>query len=152
MLAAVVTPPAVERWGARRWIVVSLVAAACVQLFPTSLYTRPAVLVAAFVLGLVSQGVKICVDTLVQVGVDDAFRGRVFSLYDVLFNVAFVAAAVTAAVVLPEDGVSHTLLVVTALAYLATAAAFAGAVRGDPTGRSVLASDPVEAKGGRPVP
>ena len=39
--------------------------------------------------------------TLVQAGVDDAFRGRVFSLYDVIFNVAFVAAAAVAAVVLP---------------------------------------------------
>ena len=34
-------------------------------------------------LGLASQGIKICVDTFVQTGVDDAFRGRVFSLYDV---------------------------------------------------------------------
>ena len=63
------------------------------QLFPGGFYTRPALLVAAFFLGLASQGIKICVDTLVQTHVDDAFRGRVFALYDVIFNVAFVAAA-----------------------------------------------------------
>ena len=60
---------------------------------PAALYTRPALLVAAFFLGLACQGIKIVVDTLVQTHVDDAFRGRVFSLYDVIFNVAFVAAA-----------------------------------------------------------
>ena len=78
--------------------------------FPAGLFTEPGVLVSAFVLGLASQGIKICVDTFVQTGVDDAFRGRVFSLYDVLFNVAFVAAAATAAVVLPADGRSHVVL------------------------------------------
>ncbi|CAM5669224.1 hypothetical protein SCALM49S_00963 [Streptomyces californicus] len=49
--------------------------------------------IAAFVLGVVTQGSKIATDTVVQTSVDDSFRGRVFSLYDVLFNVAFVGAA-----------------------------------------------------------
>ena len=71
--------------------------AAVTQVFPGALYTQPALLVAAFFLGLASQGIKIVVDTLVQTHVDDAFRGRVFSLYDVIFNVAFVAAAAVGA-------------------------------------------------------
>ncbi len=50
------------------------------------------------------------VDTLVQTHVDDAFRGRVFALYDVIFNVAFVAAAAAGAVVLPDDGKSYAVL------------------------------------------
>ena len=54
-------------------------------------------LIAAFVLGLVTQGAKIATDTIVQTSVEDGFRGRVFSLYDVLFNVAFVGAAGVAA-------------------------------------------------------
>ena len=49
--------------------------------------------VGAFVLGVAAQGSKICVDTIVQTSVDDAFRGRVFSFYDVMFNIAFVSAA-----------------------------------------------------------
>ena len=88
-------------WGrtdrARTWIISLLAAASVTQVFPGALFTKPAVLVAAFVLGLASQGSKICVHTLVQLGVDDAFRGRIFSLYDVLFNVAVVAAAAVAA-------------------------------------------------------
>ena len=75
----------------------------------------------AFFLGLAAQGIKIVVDTLVQSHVDDAFRGRVFSLYDVLFNVAFVAAAAVGAVVLPLDGKSYAVLGTVALGYLVTA-------------------------------
>jgi len=129
--AAVVTPFATERMAPRSWVLALLVAAGVTQLFPAGLYTRAGVLVSAFVLGLASQGIKICVDTFVQTGVDDAFRGRVFSLYDVLFNVAFVAAAATAAAVLPADGRSHVVLVALSAGYLATAAAYWAA-----TGRS----------------
>ena len=103
--------------------------AAVSQVFPGALYTRPALLVAAFFLGLASQGIKICVDTMVQTHVDDAYRGRVFSLYDVLFNVAFVAAAAFAAAVLPDSGKSYAVLAVIAVGYLATAGVYARATR-----------------------
>ena len=54
-------------------------------------------------LGLAAQGVKICVDTILQREVDDGFRGRVFTVYDMVFNGVFVAAAALAAVVLPAE-------------------------------------------------
>jgi hypothetical protein len=44
------------------------------------------------------------VDTVIQHDTPDAFRGRVFALYDMLFNVALVLAATVTAVALPEDG------------------------------------------------
>lgn len=130
--AAVITPMVTPRLGRHRWVLLLLVLAAVVQVFPSALYTQPAVLVAAYLLGVVSQGVKICVDTLVQSGVDDAFRGRVFALYDVIFNAAFVAAAAAAALVLPADGRSVPVLVACALGYLATAVAFARLTRRTP--------------------
>ena len=37
--------------------------------------------------------VQIAVDALLQSGVDDDLRGRVFTFYDLVFNVAFVTAA-----------------------------------------------------------
>jgi MFS family permease len=129
LAAAVVTPIATERIRQRTWVLTLLVLAAVAQLFPGGLYTRPALLVSAFFLGLASQGIKITVDTLVQTHVDDAFRGRVFSVYDVVFNVAFVAAAAVAAVVLPDDGRSHVVLVAVAVGYLTTALAYARATR-----------------------
>jgi MFS family permease len=122
--AAFVTPVVTDRVSPRAWVLGLLVLAGVTQLFPTGLFTQPGVLISAFVLGLASQGIKICVDTFVQTGIDDAFRGRIFSLYDVIFNVAFVAAAATAAVVLPSDGRSHVVLGVLSAGYLVTAAVY----------------------------
>lgn len=129
LAAAVVTPVVTDRRPAPAWVVTLLVGAAVTQVLPGALYTKPALLVAAFFLGLASQGIKICVDTFVQATVDDAFRGRVFALYDVLFNVSFVAAAAVAAVVLPESGRSYPVLGVVTAGYLATAVLYARAAR-----------------------
>lgn len=121
--AALVTPVAVVRTGRFGWLALSSGATALL-LPPLTLSFVPApVFVAAFVLGLVTQGAKITTDTAVQMSVDDAFRGRVFSLYDMLFNIAFVAAAGVAALVLPPDGRSVTLVVAVAVLYAATALA-----------------------------
>ena len=83
-------------------------------------------LVGAFVVGVAAQGSKICVDTIVQESVDDAYRGRVFSFYDVMFNIAFVSAAAFAALALPADGNSPAVFAVIAVGYAVTAAATAG--------------------------
>jgi MFS family permease len=123
--AAVLTPVVTERITRRAWVLGLLSTAAFTQVFPGALYTEPALLVAAFFLGLASQGIKIVVDTLVQTHVDDAYRGRVFSLYDVIFNVAFVAAAAVGAVVLPDSGKSFVVLGAIAAGYALTAAWYA---------------------------
>ncbi len=57
-----------------------------------------------------------------QSSVDDAFRGRVFAVYDMLFNVAYVGAAAVAALMLPPDGTSSLLVIGVALLHAATAA------------------------------
>ena len=130
--AAFVTPFVTERVSLRLWVLSLLAAAAFTQVVPGALFTEPALLVSSYFLGLASQGIKICVDTLVQDSVDDAFRGRVFSLYDVIFNVAFVAAAAVAAVVLPDDGKSYVVLGVVASGYLLTGVGYALATRRAP--------------------
>jgi hypothetical protein len=78
-------------------------------------------LIGAFVIGVAAQGSKICVDTIVQESIDDAFRGRVFSFYDVIFNIAFVSAAAFAAVSLPADGNSPVVYAVISVGYAVTA-------------------------------
>lgn len=120
-LAALVTPIGTARFGKRRWITGMLLAAAAVQIFPTGLYTKQAILASALLLGLAGQSIKICVDTIVQEQIDDAYRGRVFSFYDVLFNVAFVAAAALAAVTLPPTGRSYFTLTAIAVTYVVAA-------------------------------
>ena len=127
--AAAVTPPAIARLSTSTWIVTLLALAAVFAAYPAGLYTSPGLLVAAFVLGLSAQGVKICVDTLVQTNVADEFRGRVFSVYDVVFNVSFVLAAAVGALVLPASGKSYAVLAACCLGYALTALAFARAIR-----------------------
>ncbi|WP_030930529.1 MFS transporter [Streptomyces sp. NRRL B-24720] len=115
--AALVTPWAVGWLGRLRWMAACAAAAAVLE--PAlGLWFRPGpMLVAAFVLGVVTQGAKIATDTVVQASVDDSFRGRIFSLYDVLFNVAFVGAAAAAALVLPPDGESAAVVIGVAALY-----------------------------------
>ncbi|MGW2885379.1 MFS transporter [Streptomyces griseoruber] len=122
-VAAVVTPTAAGRLGPGRWITVCSAAAAVLELALMLPFTQATTFVAAFVLGLVTQGAKIATDTIVQSSVADGFRGRIFSLYDVLFNVAFVGAAGVAALMLPPDGRSAALVVTVAVIYGAIAAA-----------------------------
>jgi MFS family permease len=122
--AAVITPFVTERITLRAWILTLLLTAAFTQVVPGALFTQGALLVSSYFLGVASQGIKICVDTLVQAGVDDAFRGRVFSLYDVIFNVAFVAAAAVAAAVLPATGRSYLVLFAIATGYVVTAVVY----------------------------
>ncbi|WP_445402677.1 MFS transporter [Streptomyces sp. LE64] len=116
-VAALITPWMAGRIGPFGWITVCAGAAAV--LTPVSIlpFTPTSVLIGAFAIGLTTQGAKIATDTVVQRAVDDAFRGRIFSVYDVLFNIAFVGAAGVAALVLPPDGRSVLLVVLVAALY-----------------------------------
>lgn len=122
LTAAWLTPIATRRIRKETWSVAMLLVGAVLTIMPGGLFTQPAITVAAFGLGVTSQGLKIVVDTLVQENIDDAFRGRVFSFYDVLFNVAFVSAAAISAVVLPSSGKSLPVLAFIASGYAFTAA------------------------------
>ncbi|GGO43466.1 MFS transporter [Streptomyces lasiicapitis] len=123
--AAVMTPWAAGRFGPHGWLTICAGAAAVLEPALGLPFAPAPMLVAAFVLGLVTQGAKIATDTVVQAAVDDGFRGRIFSLYDVLFNVAFVGAAGVAALMLPPDGKSVPLVVTVAFIYAAIAVAMA---------------------------
>ncbi|MER6713171.1 MULTISPECIES: MFS transporter [unclassified Streptomyces] len=119
--AAVVTPWTAGRLGPGRWIVVCAGAAALLEPALGLPFATAPLLAAAFVLGLTTQGAKIATDTIVQSSVDDGFRGRIFSVYDVLFNVFFVGAAAVAALMLPPDGRSVPLVITIAVIYATVA-------------------------------
>jgi hypothetical protein len=123
-IAAVVTPGATRRLGFVRWPALLLAIAAAAEIGLGLPYTMPLLLLAGFVLGFAAQGIKICVDTLIQQVVDDDYRGRVFSLYDTLFNITFVGAAVATAVLLPDSGYSPTSIVVIGVVYALTGLAY----------------------------
>lgn len=115
-IGAVLTPAAVRRWGSGWWIPSLMVSAAAALLVLGLPFRENPLVVAGLLFGLTAQGVKVSVDTIVQRTVDDTYRGLVFALYDVLFNVAFVAAASLAALLLPPDGRSDGVLIGTAVA------------------------------------
>lgn len=119
--AAVVTPWMVGRLGTLGWITACSAGAAVLVPALGLSFTPGPMLVAAFVLGLATQGAKIATDTEIQSQVNDDYRGRVFSVYDVLFNVAFVGAAAVASLMLPTDGRSVLLVLIVAVLYAATA-------------------------------
>jgi MFS family permease len=130
VFASVATPPLSARVGLRSTMIISLLASGVFQLLPGAIYAKVALMVAAFLLGLTAQCIKICVDTLVQAHVADEFKGRVFVLYDMIFNVALVVAAMIAAVILPADGKSVIILIIMAVGYLLVAVAFTLVSRG----------------------
>ena len=131
-LAALLTPIAARRIGYTRWPAALLMGAGLVELTLGLPFKLQTFLPAAALLGLAAQGVKICVDTLIAQRVADDYRGRVFSLYDTLFNVIFVAAGVLTALLLPETGKSTAAETTIGIAYLLIGALYLFARDTDP--------------------
>ena len=123
-LAALVTPWASRRFGFVKWSGGLLVFAGITEWLLGLPFHQQTYLPAAAILGFVGQGIKICVDTLVAQRIADDYRGRVFSLYDTLFNLLFVSAAVVTALLLPENGKSSIAVTVIGAAYVIVGLAY----------------------------
>jgi MFS family permease len=123
-LAALVTPAAFRRFGAVRWPAALLAASAVIEVALDLPFTKPALLAASLLLAFTAQAMKISIDTLIQQHIVDAYRGRVFAIYDTLFNVALVIAAALTAAALPEDGHSPISVVVIAVGFALTGALY----------------------------
>jgi MFS family permease len=111
-LAAVITPIVTERVRKEVWIAVQLAGAAVAEVALAAPFSPVPFIVGGFVLGIAAQGVKLCVDTIVQTIISDAYRGRVFSFYDMIFNGLYVAGFAVAAAILPPTGKSYAALAV----------------------------------------
>lgn len=123
-LAAVITPVATGRMAAVTWIT-ALLAAGGVVTGALGISFHPlGFVVIGFALGLVAQGITICTTTILQREMADDFRGRVFSINDMLYNGTFALGAAICAVFVPVTGKSALLLVVAACGYLAAAAGY----------------------------
>jgi MFS family permease len=118
LLAGLMTDRVVDVLGRRGTVSAALVFAAAAQLGLGLPMVLPAILLAAFFITLAGQVIKLCVDAAVQSDIGDEVRGRVFALYDTLFNVTQVAAVATAAAVVPMDGRSPGLIVTATVVYL----------------------------------
>ncbi|MDP9460908.1 MAG: MFS transporter [Actinomycetota bacterium] len=129
LIAAGITPGVVRHIGKQRWIATLLAGAGVTQLALGLPFLPPTTVMAGLLIGFVGQGVKICVDSTLQESVADDYRGRVFSVYDTLVNITFVAALLGAALALPPSGVSLPVLVSVGAVYGIGAAAYAHLTR-----------------------
>ena len=127
-LAAVVMPLAARRWGRYATANASLALAAVIQLAGSGLQL-PMMVACGFLLGIAGGVVKLCADSAMQLDVDDALRGHVFTVQDSLFWTAFIAAIAAAASVIPADGYSTPLALAGAVVYLIGLAVHAGVGR-----------------------
>jgi len=129
--AALVTPPVIKRLSKPAWITLLLVASAVVTLVLGETFSQPAYLAIGFCLYLTRQGVAICAVTILQEEVEDAYRGRLFAFYDMMFNAAYVAGAALSVVIMPADGHSPVLVGLVAAGYAVVAVGYWLACRGD---------------------
>jgi MFS family permease len=121
LLAAVITPLLVARFGRRQTVRGALIAAGLAILLLGLPMTIPTVLAAAFALTTAGQVVKLSLDATVQADVADGTRGRVFALYDTVFNVCYVLAVALAATIMPSTGHAPGLLLLAAVTYFIAA-------------------------------
>jgi hypothetical protein len=68
--------------------------------------------------------VAICATTILQEEVGDAYRGRVFAFYDMMFNVTFVIGAALSAAFMPVNGHSPVIVGVVAAGFAVAAAGY----------------------------
>jgi MFS family permease len=82
-----------ERIPKERIVARAFFAGGVVLIAVATYITGWSVLVASFAVGLTFAWKKIPVDTMVQEAIPDGYRGRVFAVYDVAYNLSRVAAA-----------------------------------------------------------
>lgn len=124
LFAGFCTPRLVARLGRRGVTIAALGTAAIAQAGLGLPMVLPTVLLASFLITFAGQVLKLCVDSAIQAEVADESRGRVFALYDTLFNLTQVAAVAAAATVTPLNGRSPLLLLVATAIYLLGAAGY----------------------------
>jgi MFS family permease len=122
--AALVTPSATRRLSKQAWITVMLLVAGIVTVALGETFAQAAYLAIGFLIYLTKQSVAICSTTILQEDIEDAFLGRAFAFYDMMFNTTIAAGALVFAFFMPLDGRSPVLLVVLAIAFAITAAAY----------------------------
>lgn len=103
VLASFTTPMTISRIGRKYTLVAALGFAVIPQLLLATL-NPSAITVAAFLLGIVGQTIKLCCDASLQLDIVDSVRGQVFSIQDTCFNLSFVIAVTFSALAVTQFG------------------------------------------------
>lgn len=118
VIGAIAAPYGVRQFGRHRWMRFSLIASSCGPLFIIFARTPLTLICAGFITALFGQSLKVTNDALVQSKIDDIYRGRVFSVYDVVVNSAIVSGALIAALLLPNSGDTFLVPLIVSTIYL----------------------------------
>jgi MFS family permease len=101
-----------ERHPKERIVARAFFAGGVVLIAVATYITGWSVLIASFAVGLTFAWKKIPVDTMVQEAIPDGYRGRVFAVYDVAYNLSRVAAAFLAIPLLNAFGEAWAVAIV----------------------------------------
>ena len=122
--AALITPPVTRRLSKAAFIALLLVVSAVAIGALGETYSQTGYLIMGFFLGVAGQGIAICATTVLQEQLPDGYRGRAFSLYDMMFNITFAAGALISVPFMPLNGKSQALVLVVACGYALVAAGY----------------------------
>jgi MFS family permease len=113
VLLGILTVGKLEERLPKEWIVALAFLAGGLVLIAVATYvTGWSVLIASFAVGLTFAWKKIPVDTMVQEAIPDGYRGRVFAVYDVAYNLSRVAAAFLAIPLLNAFGEAWAVAII----------------------------------------
>ena len=101
-----------ERLPKERIVARAFMAGGVVLIAVSTYITGWSVLIASFAVGLTFAWKKIPVDTMVQEAIPDGYRGRVFAVYDVAYNLSRVVAAFLAIPLLNAFGEAWAVAIV----------------------------------------
>ena len=107
-------------------------------------FNEAAYLAIGFLMYLTRQSVAISAVTILQEGIEDGFRGRVFAFYDMVYNAAYAIGAALFAVFMPSDGKSTAVVAVIAAGFLVAAFAYWLSAGRSPAGGSPLSPESSE--------
>ncbi len=105
--AALITPPVTRRLSKAAFIALLLVVSAVAIGALGETFSQTGYLIMGFFLGVAGQGIAICATTVLQEQLPDGYRGRAFSLYDMMFNITFAAGALISVPFMPLNGKSQ---------------------------------------------
>jgi MFS family permease len=122
--AALVTPPATRHLSKEAWITLMLIFAGVVTAVIGETFNDVAYLAIGFFMYLTRQSVAISAVTILQEGIADGFRGRVFAFYDMVYNAAYAIGAALFAAFMPSNGKSTLVVGVIAVCFVVAAIAY----------------------------
>ena len=143
--AALITPPATRHLSKEAWITLMLIAAGVVTAVIGETFNEVAYLAIGFFMYLTRQSVAISAVTILQEGIADGFRGRVFAFYDMLYNAAYALGAALFAVFMAPDGKSPGVVAVVAVGFLVAGIAYWLSAGGSSAGGSAADASPGDA-------